>query len=426
MSYESKVAERAVIGSILVRNSLFGELAAVIDHRHFAFGEYARLWAACEALYRRGEAIDHITLAAELGGEIGAVGGHLGLSALTDDVTTTANAADWAKTVKAAAVSRWFSELCAETNAAIARGEQFEEILRSHQDKLFQIAIDRENQQFVTFDDSMADRLNELASGAPNAQTIPTGFGALDRATSGLTRGLLHVVGGRPGMGKSALLLNMGCNLAISGKSVLFFSLEDSASIQRDRAIARFSGVDLQSIISNKVSEAELSRIMQASAILSGIDCRFYDGVGDADSISRMTIAEHTRRPVDVIIVDHLGYALGAGTPYEASSAAIRTFARLAKQTRAAVVVACQLNRQILSQSDKRPQQKDLRDSGRIEEDARQIWFVHREAAYDDSANENELELVVAKASHGRTGIARLFCDLAKMYISDPGAETEY
>ena len=426
MTYESKIAERAVIGSILIKNDVFGELAAVIDRRHFAFGEYARLWAACEALYRRGEAIDHITLSAELGGEIGAVGGHLGLSALTDDVSTTVNAVDWAKTVKQAAISRWVSELCAETATAIARNEALEDVLRAHQDRLFQIAVDREDQQFVSFDDSMAERLDELVSGAPNRETIPSGYGALDRATSGLTRGLLHVVGGRPGMGKSAFLLNMGCNLAISGKTVLFFSLEDSAAIQRDRAIARFSGVDLQRVISNNVRQDEVSRIMQSSAILTGIDCRFYDGVADAESISRMAIAEHTRRTVDVIIVDHLGYALGTGTPYEANSSAIRAFARLAKQTRAAVVVACQLNRQLLSQADKRPQQKDLRDSGRIEEDARQIWFVHRESEYSVDADENEMELIVAKASHGRTGIVRLYCDLARMYISDPGMESEY
>ena len=422
MTYESKAAERSLIGAVLINNDTFPVIASVISHEDFAYPEFRRLWAACEALYRRREPIDHVTLGAELGGELGSVGGPLGLASLTDGVTTTAHVEGWARAVRDASTRRKLQNTCADAVASIGRGEQTSAVVGELHARLCALAADTERQAYVTVSEGLSERLEEIVEGSPNRQIIPTGFGPLDRATGGLTRSLLHVLGGRPGMGKSTFLINLSANLSLSGKTVVYFSLEDSAPVVRDRMISRFSGVELRNIVSNNVLDDEIPRIMQASAILSKVDCKIYDGIGDAESLSRMAIAEHTRQPIDVIMVDHLGYALGSGTPYEASSTAVRAFARLAKETGAAVLLACQLNRQVLSQSDKRPTQKDLRDSGKIEEDARQIWFLHRESVFDDEADSSELELIVAKASNGKPGIVRLYCDLARMYISDPGS----
>ena len=409
---------------MLIKNDTFPVIASVVGHDDFYVSEYARIWAACEALYRRGEPIDHVTLGAELGGELGSVGGPLGLSVLTDGVSTTEHVESWARAVRAASTRRQVSTLCAETVVALGKNEPLGDVMSAHQNRLCELVAESERQKYVTVCDGLSERLDELVEGRPNRQIIPTGFGPLDRATGGLTRSLLHVIGGRPGMGKSTFLLNLGLNLSLNGKNVVFFSLEDSAAIIRDRAISRFSGVELRNVVSNKILDDEIARVMQSSAILSRVGMKIYDGVGDAESLSRMAIAEHTRQPVDLIMIDHLGFALGSGTPYEASSVAVRAFSRLAKETGAAVVLACQLNRQVLSQVDKRPTQKDLRDSGKIEEDARQIWFLHRESVFDDDADSSELELIVAKASHGKPGIARLFCDLARMYISDPESQS--
>jgi replicative DNA helicase len=113
---------------------------------------------------------------------------------------------------------------------------------------------------------------------------------------------------------------------------------------------------------------------------------------------------------------------------YEINSAAIRRFAQGGKDLDMPVLLAVQLNREVETRSSKRPILADLRGSGRIEEDARVVWFAFRPGYYkpEDESLEHNWELIIAKAAHGPTGKVDLWCDLPKMFIRDvnvPGTD---
>lgn len=213
-------------------------------------------------------------------------------------------------------------------------------------------------------------------------RSIDTFIPPIDTTIGGLERQTLSIIAARPSMGKTALAWQIARNVAHSGSTALFFSLEMSAASLWSRAACPTVGTTWRDLRAGKVSNAKKTDLLNESYILAGsFGDHLYviDSPQTTDSIWRMCI-QH--RP-DLVVVDHLRL-LKDKHDSEVKRLGLITerLKDIAKATNTAVLLAVQLSRAPESRSGNRPMLSDMRDSGEIEENADLVMMLFRESYY--------------------------------------------
>jgi replicative DNA helicase len=278
------------------------------------------------------------------------------------------------------------------------------------------------------------------------------GVPELDDITGGLHRGHLTIVAARPSMGKSAFAVSVALNAAMSGHRVGFFSLEMSAEELAGRCISSLSYnprdpipyIDIQL---GRVAPCDDMRLADAYERMSSLPLLIdgQPGLSPAQISTRArSLSQKIARDggrLGLIIVDHIGkvrpsdrYAGNRTTELGEITGALKDMAR---ELACPVVALCQLNRQTEQRENKRPTLGDLRESGRIEEDADNVLLLYREAYYQERTKQagedrddreariapvrNEFEIIVAKQRQGATGVVEAWCDMPCNVIQGKG-----
>jgi len=217
-------------------------------------------------------------------------------------------------------------------------------------------------------------------------------------------------------MGKTAFAINIAQHAAIEDHaSVAIFSLEMSKEQLALRMLASDGKVDSQKIRKGFVGEMDWPKLTAAAGRLSEAPI-FID---DTPAISVLEIKAKARRlqaevGLDLIVLDYLQLMRGRDTsvPREQEISEIsRSLKALAKELDVPVLALSQLNRQVESRTDKRPQLADLRESGAIEQDADVIMFIYRDEVYnksEDNPERGKAEIHIGKQRNGPTGVANL------------------
>lgn len=224
-----------------------------------------------------------------------------------------------------------------------------------------------------------ADAVAALREARANpAASHKTGLDNLDRTLKGGCKdGQLIVIGGRPGTGKSVLMLQMAVAAATADKPVLVVSLEMPRQELAGRLAARM-GED---------------RVM-------GLPLQFLDTTSNLDAIATLVKLQHRRQPLGMVVVDYLQLLEIKGNRNDSRqdkiAQASRTLKRLALDLRIPVVAGSQLNRD--SEKRGKPTMADLRESGAIEQDADVVILI----AVDKDAETTDLD--VCKHRGGATG----------------------
>jgi replicative DNA helicase len=280
-----------------------------------------------------------------------------------------------------------------------------------------------------------------------------TGFTELDQMCAGLHEGDLYIVAGRPGMGKTAFMLNMAVSVASAqpmavasgddaseeapteahGSGVAFFSLEMPREQLASRLLATEARVDVSKIRSGRLGDLDWNRLTEAAAHLQRLPLWLDDTPAltllDLRAKVRRLQAElkrdasnpHVKR-LGLVVVDYLQLMQGrrdAGSREQEISELSRGLKRLAKEMGVPIVALSQLNRSVETRTskDRRPQLSDLRESGAIEQDADMVVFIYRDDYYrgaDGAGGEDAdearglAEIIVAKQRNGPTGKVRL------------------
>lgn len=421
-------AERAVLGAILLDNQCLAVAAAIAQPEDFYCLPHRVIFETMLEVRRAGQAVDAVTVGNALigHGRLEQVGGAAVFVQLTDAIATTTNVEHYARIVKGHAAVR--AVIAAATGIA-ARGYsdvgELDEYLADARSQMIAASAVHVQGGPRPIGEGLYDLVKEASSGKPPEGMLATHFRTVDEVSGGLWSGLLHVVGGRPKMGKSTLLLNMALNMALAGRRVLYVTLEDTVLFQRRRALARLANLNLMDIALNRVRRTEVHRLLRAAEQLAALPVKLDDSPMDANQIGHKATVEYNGGGLDLLIVDHLSYVKTAhgqdGKEYDTVSANTRSFALLAKALNIPVVLAVQLSRKVEERPNKRPMLSDLRGSGHIEQDARVIWFVYRDEVYNPTATETPgvMELIMAKCSHGPEGIVQLACDMPTMWVHD-------
>lgn len=240
---------------------------------------------------------------------------------------------------------------------------------------------------------------------------VSTGLPTLDGLTRGLKPGELWILGGRPGMGKSALGAQLAMHAAHRGTHVALVSLEMSRDELGLRHLAGQAPVSSARLQRGYLSDIEMHYVSTAITQLgeSGIHALDIASLSPLDLRSRLRrLSAQIEAPVGLVVIDYL-QQLQPLPEHRRENRTVqvagisRALKMLAREFRVAVLALCQLSRAVESRSDKRPMLSDLRESGGIEQDADVVLFIHRPAYYDATQPQDGAELILAKQRTGQS-----------------------
>jgi replicative DNA helicase len=433
-------AEKSVLGALMLDKDALFNVMEILKAEDFYSDAHREIFIAAEALHRKSEPVDTLTVSDELKRRrsLDAVGGRGYIAALSTMVPTTANAAQYARIVAEKSVLRRLISASSEImDEGYRDGREVSEILDDAERRIYTIAQNSQHHEYTKIDEVLYGNLLriEMLADMEGLTGLTTGFKDLDRRTSGLQKSDMIVVAARPGMGKTAFALNIAHKAALRADAkVLIFSLEMSKEQLVHRFLSLESRVELTRLREGKLNDEEWDRIHTATDVLLKADI-FID---DTPGVPVLEIKNKARRlkaerGLDLIIVDYL-QLMSEGNRTENRNQEISVISRmlkqLAREMECPVIVLSQLSREVERRKDKLPILSDLRDSGAIEQDADIIIFLHREAYYADAEEEpdalysNVCKTIIAKHRNGDTGFIELswdgrftrFADLAKNF----------
>lgn len=423
--------EMGVLGAMLIEKEAISKVIEVLDESAFYKPAHQKIFESMVALFERSEPVDVVTVVEELRrrGTLEAVGGPLGITELTQKVTTAANVEYHARIVLEKALMRSLIAASSEiATRAFGETEDALDLLDEAEAKIFQISERRLKKTFTPIKKAITKTFEVLESihGKHGGVTgVPTGFVELDNLTGGFQQSDLIIIAGRPSQGKTALALSLARNAALHKEkraAVGIFSLEMAEGQLVTRLLSSEARVNAHQLRTGRLPEDEWRNLSRAAGRLAEAKVFIDDspalGILELRAKSRRLKVEHG---VGLIIVDYLQLVQGPKNVENREreiSFISRSLKALAKELETPIIALSQLNRSLESRSDKRPLLADLRESGAIEQDADVVMFVHRPEMYgimeskDEEGNiipsENVAEIIVGKQRNGPTGVVRL------------------
>jgi replicative DNA helicase len=369
-----------------------------------------------------GQPCDVVTTARRLK-EVGrweAVGGATYLAQISDATPAVAHVGAHAKIIRRKASQRRVVEVCTRV-AAEGYGE-VEDVSKWAQDAsqaLADAAPTRHRGTSETLAELVPvalDELRERKAGRGKKLGVDTGWSALTKKLNGWRRGKMIVVAGRPGMGKSSLLLGALLNVARQGQTAVMISCEMEKHELVDRALAIEANVDVQRLESGSLNDKEWENVVKAGERLRKLPLVLT--YQPAATIADIRAELRTRANVGqlgLVAIDYLQILNGERGKGESREGEVSELSRricwMAQEFDVPVLTASQLNRDVEKRQDRRPTLADLRESGAIEQDAHTVVFLYRDEYYrkeEPTDPVGELELIVAKQRGGPTGTVTL------------------
>ncbi len=447
-------AEQAVLSAIITNNRALDKVIDYLKVEHFTEKMHQQIFDAILKIMSKGHLVDIITLKhyLESNGVLDIAGGVDYLSSLASSAVSIINVNDYGRLVYECAVKRNLIEIGTDiVNDAFGGSSENEELSAEKQidnaeGKLYELSMFGENSNGPrglsdTLSTSM-QIIEEAYRADGSISGISTGIKDLDSKLGGFHPSDLLIIAGRPGMGKTALALNLAVNVAnevLNGRGpkklqgpVLFFSLEMSADQLASRILSTNAEVNGNKIRNGSITEDEFNRLIEFQRALKDFPI-FIDDTPDITVPMMRTRARRiksSQKGLSLIVVDYIqliNSAVGrrSDNRVQEISEITRGLKMLAKELDVPVIALSQLSRMVEQRDDKKPQLSDLRESGSIEQDADSVMFVYREAYYHQkkmptSADpnseeyvkwqsrlkkiENMAEILIAKQRHGPTG----------------------
>src|SRR5947209_934889 len=416
-------AERFVLGSILLDDSVYVQAAGTLEPDDFSLQKHRLIFRRMGELQDRGERIDRVTVANELMkfNELEACGGLSYIVSLDDGLPHIPNLDSYIKIVKDKAVLRRIIFASQNMmNRCLLGEEEPGDILAGAEETLLKLGEARVKSGLVGAGDileSYEGGINAFLDPSKRIKGLSTGFAKFDEMTGGLHGGDLFIVAARPSMGKTALALNIAQHVALKLKqTVAVFSLEMSQESLLTRMLCAAARVDSQRFRAGYLTQEERKKL--SLALHEVVEGPLYiddsSGIHLMDMHAKLRRLQQERGKIGLVIVDYLQLMSGRGrfeNRNQEVSALSRGMKLLAKELNVPMMVLSQLSRAVETrQGDHRPQLSDLRESGSIEQDADVVGFIFREEVYNRDREDLRglAEFIVAKQRNGPVGTVNL------------------
>ncbi len=416
-------AEKFVLGSIMLDDSLFVQAAGTLEAEDFSLEKHRRIFKRMGDLHERNDKIDRITVANELMkfNELEACDGLSYLVSLDDGLPQLPNVDSYIRIVKDKSVLRRIILASQHMiNRCLLDAEEPNQILAGAEETLLKLGEAQVKSGLVNPEQILRDYeggINAFLDPSKRIKGISTGFTKLDEFTGGLHGGDLFIVAARPSMGKSALALNIAQHVALKLKqTVAVFSLEMSKESLLTRMLCSAARVDSQRFRAGYLTQEERRKLNHALHELVEAPLYIDDsaGINMMEMHAKLRRLQSEREHIGLVIVDYLQLMSGHGrfeNRNQEVSALSRGMKLLAKELNVPMMVLSQLSRAVETrQGDHRPQLSDLRESGSIEQDADVVGFIFREEVYNRDREDLRglAELIIAKQRNGPVGTVNL------------------
>ncbi|WP_033745141.1 replicative DNA helicase [Helicobacter pylori] len=226
---------------------------------------------------------------------------------------------------------------------------------------------------------------------------IPTGFAQLDNYTSGFNQGSLVIIGARPSMGKTSLMMNMVLSALNDDRGVAVFSLEMSAEQLALRALSGLTSINMHDLESGRLDDDQWENLAKCFDDISQKKLFFYDksylGINQVRLQLRKLKSQH--KELGIAFIDYLQLMSGSKANkerHEQIAEISRELKTLARELEIPIIALVQLNRSLENRDDKRPILSDIKDSGGIEQDADIVLFLYRGYIYQMRAEDNKID----------------------------------
>jgi len=410
----SNEAEASVLGAILIDKDAIISVAEFLHPEHFYDERNGKIYKAILDLYEERSPIDIVTLTDKLkkNRDSNKVGGTAYLTELINGVPTSANVEKYGQIIKDFFLKR---ELISASSKIVEisfdEGTSAGQALDKAESAIFSLSQRHLRQSFIPIKEALAesfDRLDELHKASGGLRGVPTGFKDLDNVLAGLQPSNLLILAARPGIGKTALGLNIARAVSVDYKiPVGIFSVEMSKEELTDRLLVRQSEIDAWRLKTGRLEEEDFTRFSEAMGILA--DASLF--IDDTPGISVLEMRTKARRlqvekGLQLLVVDYLQLVKGRNLENRVQEVSEISMGlkNLARELKIPILCISQLSRAVEIRGGSRPRLADLRESGSIEQDADVVMFLYRE----DEENPENITLEIAKHRNGPTAVIKL------------------
>lgn len=258
--------------------------------------------------------------------------------------------------------------------------------LQERESKLFDVAI-----EYINDYDNKSENI------------IKTNYHSIDSLIGGFQGGNYVILAGATGMGKTAMALNLIMNIVKQNKKVLLISLEMTSQELLSRIISKELRIPTEALRNRTLTEKNLADYVKYIDSDKFKSLQEHLSIPATNNLSISKIEEIVRKSkANVVFIDYLGLVQSElkSSSYEQVSDISRRLKLLAMETDKPIIALHQLNRANADRKEKRPMLSDLRDSGKIEQDADFITFVFRPFYYESEADPKYMEFIVGKSRH--------------------------
>jgi replicative DNA helicase len=404
----SEEAEQSALGSAIIDREALTVLADTLRPEHFWDVRHQHIYAALLSLFARGAPVDLLSLSDELSmqGHLDEVGGEPYIAELCCAVPTALNVRHYAEIV----YRDW------QRRTAMRVAQEIAEAAYQGRDDLPAYAADRLSalttgaRQVISLSDALLHCVADYDAAGERLPGMPTGLSALDRILGGLCPGRLTVIAGKPGAGKTTLMLQMALSAARAGYPVVVVSCEMSEPEVCRVLLSRHAGISLSPAdvlaLDERTRADQRRRLMDAADQIAGMPLTIEYRPGISVSQLRHLFRHHALRGVKLAIVDYIQLVDGRTRRDQSREQEVAEVAlvlkTLAGQLGLSIVAGSQVN-----------DAGEVRESRAIEQHADALIVLDR-ADVGDALNPlpvRTIEMQIRKNRHGAIGRLQLgFC----------------
>jgi replicative DNA helicase len=411
-------AEESLLGAMVVSPNALPIATELVVEDDFYRDTHRIVFRTIRDMYGLGKEIDAVTLSAalEAQGVLDRVGGKAFVHTLVEIVPAAGNVRQYAEIVRETSVLRQLIKVGNEiAELGYDHPDEARTLLDTCEQKVFAISQHRSSADFEAMSDlvkSTFERIDMIRDGH-QLSGVPTGFADIDKTTGGFQPSNLIVLAARPGVGKTSLALNIAHNIGMTGQqSVAIFSLEMSKQEISERMLCSAARVKSHLLrAGNTLQNDDYYKLVTVAGELEKAPIYVDDTAGinvfELRAKARR-LASRVEPKLGLVIIDYLQLMMGDGRADNRQQEVAnisRSLKQLARELDVPVLAVSQLNRDVETRAEKKPQLSDLRESGAIEQDADLVIFIYEPR---DDNSKGVVTVDIAKHRNGPTNVVRL------------------